>query len=87
MMRFWYRKKIGLRFSWCGIVKPSSKPFELVLNQLGLEKSDAIVIGDSAQRDPGGAMSAGVDCILVGGAEHPGALKSFNNLLELFRAI
>ncbi|WP_421856024.1 HAD family hydrolase [Marinomonas sp.] len=58
-------------------MKPSSNPFELVLNQLGLEKSDAIVVGDSARRDLGGAMSAGIDCILVGGAEHPAALKSF----------
>ncbi len=70
-----------------GMVKPSPRPFELVLSQLGMEKSQAIVVGDSPRRDLGGAKSAGIDCILVGGAEHPGALKSFNNLLELCNAI
>ncbi len=66
-----------------GVVKPSPKPFELVLNQLGIANSEAIVVGDSPRRDLGGAKSAGIDCILVGGAEHPDALKSFNSLLEL----
>ncbi|QQZ30323.1 HAD family hydrolase [Thiothrix subterranea] len=66
-----------------GMVKPSPKPFELVLDQLGIANSEAIVVGDSPRRDLGGAKSAGIDCILVGGAEHPDALKSFNSLLEL----
>ncbi len=70
-----------------GMVKPSPRPFELVLSQLGMAKSEAIVAGDSPRRDLGGAMSAGIDCILVGGAEHPHALKSFRNLLELCNAI
>ena len=66
-----------------GMVKPSPKPFELVLKQLGISNTEAIVIGDSPRRDLGGATNAGIDCILVGGAEHPDALKSFKNLLEL----
>lgn len=70
-----------------GMVKPSPKPFELVLNQLGVTKSEAVVIGDSPRRDLGGAKNAGIDCILVGGAEHPYALGSFNCLLELADAI
>lgn len=70
-----------------GMVKPSPKPFELVLSQLRMASSEAIVVGDSPSRDLGGAKSAGIDCILVGGAEHPYALKSFNNLLELCNAI
>ena len=70
-----------------GMVKPSPKPFELVLSQLGISGSEAIVIGDSPRRDLGGAKSAGIDCILVGGAKHPDALKSFDNLLELCSAI
>jgi FMN phosphatase YigB (HAD superfamily) len=70
-----------------GMVKPSPKPFELVLSQLGVSRSEAIVVGDSPRRDLGGARSAGIDCILVGGAEHPCALKSFNNLLELCAGI
>ena len=70
-----------------GMVKPSSRPFELVLNQLGMAKSEAVVIGDSPRRDLGGAKNAGIDCILVGGAEHPYALGSFSCLLKLCNAI
>ena len=70
-----------------GIVKPSARPFELVLSQLGIAHSEAIVVGDSPRRDLGGARNAGIDCILVGGAEHPDALKSYANLLELCSAI
>jgi HAD superfamily hydrolase (TIGR01549 family) len=66
-----------------GMVKPSPKPFELVLDQLGLCGRQAMVIGDSPRRDLGGAKNAGIDCVLVGGAAHPDALASFGNLLEL----
>jgi HAD superfamily hydrolase (TIGR01549 family) len=70
-----------------GMVKPSPKPFELVLNQLGVSSSQAIVVGDSPRRDLGGASGAGIDCVLVGGAEHPRALKCHKNLLEFCEAI
>lgn len=70
-----------------GMVKPSPKPFELVLRQLGITTSEAVVIGDSVRRDLGGAMNAGIDCILVGEAEHHGALKCINNILELCNAV
>lgn len=70
-----------------GWVKPSPKPFEDVLKRIGITSNEALVIGDSARRDLGGAKSAGIDCILVGGAEHPEALMSFKNLLEFCRAL
>jgi len=70
-----------------GMVKPSPKPFELVLSQLGITNYEAIVVGDSPRRDLGGAKIAGIDCILVGDAGHPDALKTFGNLLELCEAI
>jgi FMN phosphatase YigB (HAD superfamily) len=70
-----------------GMVKPSPRPFEFVLGQLGISAPEAIVVGDSPRRDLGGAMAAGIDCILVGGAQHPHAWRSFNNLLELSQAI
>jgi len=66
-----------------GMVKPSPKPFELVLDQLEISKTEAVVIGDSPRRDLGGARNAGIDCILVGGAVHPHALGSVKSLLEL----
>lgn len=70
-----------------GMVKPSPKPFEWVLAQLGISGAEAVVVGDSTRRDLGGARSAGIDCILVGGAEHPDALKCFDNLLQLSSAV
>jgi HAD superfamily hydrolase (TIGR01549 family) len=70
-----------------GMVKPSPKPFELVLNQLGLSNDQAVVIGDSPRRDLGGAKNACINCVLVGGAAHPDALASFGNLLELCNMI
>ena len=66
-----------------GMVKPSPKPFELVLNQLNIPKTQAVVVGDSPRRDLGGAKNAGIDCILVGGAAHHDALGHFSSLLEL----
>jgi FMN phosphatase YigB (HAD superfamily) len=70
-----------------GIVKPSEKPFEMVINKLGIDKKHALVIGDSVRRDLGGAMAADIDCVLVGGATHPDALASYNNLLELSESL
>ncbi len=66
-----------------GMVKPSPRPFELVLDKLGISSSEAIMVGDSPRRDLGGAKNAGMDCILVGGSNHPDALMSLDNLLEL----
>ena len=65
-----------------GMVKPSPRPFEFVLKQLNVCNTEAIVVGDSPRRDLGGAKYAGIDCILVGGVEHPDALAHFNSLLE-----
>ncbi len=70
-----------------GMVKPSPRPFQLVLDQLNISNSQSIVIGDSPRRDLGGAKSAGIDCILVGGATHQDALGTFGSLLELFEHI
>jgi len=66
-----------------GMVKPSPKPFQLVLSQLGISGSEAIVVGDSPRRDLVGAKNADIACILIGGATHPDALRSFDNLLQL----
>ena len=65
-----------------GMVKPSPKPFELVVNQLNIAKENCLVVGDSIRRDLGGAKAAGIDCILVGGGKNNYALKSFTNLIE-----
>ena len=70
-----------------GMVKPSPKPFQLVLEQLNVPASQALVIGDSARRDLGGASAAGIDCVLVGGEEHPDAVASYENLLAFCRIL
>lgn len=70
-----------------GMVKPSPKPFELVIEALGIKKEQALVIGDSIRRDLGGAKAAGIDCILVGGTEHHHAVECFENLIELSHTI
>lgn len=70
-----------------GRVKPSPVPFQRVLAHLGIAYSEVVMIGDSPHRDLQGANSAGIACILVGGAKHPNALTTFNNLLELSDAL
>ena len=65
-----------------GMVKPSPKPFELVVTQLNLRKEDCLVLGDSVRRDLGGAAAAGIDCILVGNANDPRAIGGYQSLLD-----
>ncbi len=65
-----------------GMVKPSPRPFELVIEELGKNEAQCLVIGDSIRRDLGGAMAAGIDCVLVGGAKHSNAVMCYKNLLE-----
>ncbi|MEE9429525.1 MAG: HAD family hydrolase [Melioribacteraceae bacterium] len=65
-----------------GMVKPSPKPFELVMGQLEISSENALMIGDSARRDLGGANTANIDCVLVGGASSPKAICEYKNLLE-----
>ncbi len=70
-----------------GLVKPSPKPFELVVEKLGLPKEQCLVIGDSVRRDLGGAELAGIDCVLVGGARDTAALGAYSDLLEFCKKI
>ena len=65
-----------------GMVKPSPKPFEMVVNDLGVSKEACLVIGDSVRRDLGGAEAAGLDCVLVGGGMSEKAVETFSTLLD-----
>lgn len=65
-----------------GMVKPSPKPFEWVVDQLGVSKEACLVVGDSVRRDLGGALAANIDCVLVGGACDDRALASYANLIK-----
>ncbi len=66
-----------------GIVKPSPRPFLIVLEQMQVSLQEVVFIGDSVRRDLGGAIAAGIACILVGGATHPSAFGCVSNLVEL----
>lgn len=70
-----------------GMVKPSPRPFEIVVSQLNLRKEECLVIGDSERRDLGGAIAAGIDCILVGGASDPRAAGCYPSLMEFSNEI
>ncbi len=65
-----------------GMVKPSPEPFAQVIAQLAIRNNQGLVVGDSIRRDLGGAKAAGIDCVLVGGAEHPDAMACYENLLD-----
>jgi FMN phosphatase YigB (HAD superfamily) len=71
----------------CGMVKPSPRPFLQVLEEMQVNPQDAVVIGDSVRRDLGGAIAAGISCLLVGGASHPSALGSAVSLLDVVESI
>ncbi len=70
-----------------GMVKPSPKPFDLVVDQLDVSKECCLVIGDSVRRDLGGAESAGLDCVLVGGGESERAIGAFPTLLDFQKLV
>ncbi|GJL68977.1 MAG: hypothetical protein NPIRA06_16120 [Nitrospirales bacterium] len=66
-----------------GAVKPSTLGFLRVAKQLGVAPANVIVIGDSTRRDLGGAIAAGMECILVGGETDSRAYCVAKNLLEI----
>lgn len=65
-----------------GMVKPSPKPFEMVVQEINLPKEKCLVIGDSIRRDLGGSRAAEIDCVLVGGAKSNMAAGSYSTLLD-----
>ena len=70
-----------------GMVKPSPKPYELVIEKLDVNKDQCLVIGDSIRRDLGSANAVGIECVLVGGSSNKNAVDCYKNLLEFSAAI
>lgn len=66
-----------------GIVKPSPKAFLEVARQLNTATAEIIFVGDSVRRDLGGAIAAGMQCILVDGKTDARAYRSVENMLAL----
>lgn len=71
----------------CRMVKPSPLPFLRVLEEMQVNRQEAVMVGDSVRRDLGGAAAAGINCILVGGVKYPSALGSVDNLIELVELV
>ena len=66
-----------------GSVKPSPEPFRRALREMGGTPDDAVMVGDSAHRDGGGAQAAGLSFVLVGADRHPSAVGQIENLLSV----
>lgn len=57
--------------------KPSPGFFQLVLEDLGVEAGEALMVGDDAETDVGGALGAGLAAVLVRtGKYRPGAERA-----------
>ncbi|MCH9675623.1 MAG: HAD family hydrolase [Gammaproteobacteria bacterium] len=66
-----------------GVVKPSPVAFRDCIDRLRADPAQTVVIGDSVERDLGGASAARLDCILIGGAQHNAAVGDFEDLTSL----
>lgn len=72
-----------------GIGKPDERIFQYALNQLGLKPSEAIMIGDSLERDILGAERAGLQSVWINrhgavcSSSQPKPCKEIANLREL----
>ena len=54
-----------------------------MVEKLGIQTTQALVIGDSVRRDLGGAKAAGIDCVLVGGSKSEDAVCCLESMLTL----
>jgi len=68
--------------------KPSEKPFQMVLNALGLQPDESIMVGDWPERDVVGARQIGMRTAFARygdtfGTQHSGADWDINDIYEL----
>ena len=79
-------------FEDTGERKPSPKPFERALERLGVEPSEAIMVGDWPERDVVGASKLGIRTAFARygdtfGTSHSGADFDLNDVYELVEII
>lgn len=73
-----------------GYAKPDKRFFDFVLDKIGIDRSEALIVGDSLSSDIQGGVNAGIDTCLFGEAEEDCApsptyrAKNFEELLSLF---
>ena len=66
-----------------GLLKSDPKSFERIMKELGLEKEDIVMVGDSMESDIKGAEAAGIRAILVDRKDrrdYPEKVINLNNL-------
>lgn len=71
----------------CGEEKPSRKMFDMILKKLKVLPQEAVMVGDSLEKDVLGAKNAGMNAILYGScAENEKCALNFNELRRLLYA-
>lgn len=75
-----------------GEYKPSPVPFETALAKLGVDASEALMVGDWAERDVVGAAKVGMKTVFarygdVFGTEHSGADYEINDIQDLLEIV
>ncbi|HSU72493.1 MAG TPA: HAD family hydrolase [Candidatus Binatia bacterium] len=66
-----------------GVLKQEGKLYDIALEQLGVSKDEAIVVGDSIETDLEGAKAAGIKGILIdrkGRREYPDKIATLNEV-------
>lgn len=65
------------------LLKTDPKMYEMILEKLKVDKSDALVVGDSIETDVKGAKNAGIKAVLVDRGGRRGFDPKISNLDEL----
>ena len=69
-----------------GVSKPDARIFELALTKLSVSADEALMIGDSFDKDILGARAAGIDAVLIARdgivASEPTVIRSLTELLD-----
>ncbi|HHY96364.1 MAG TPA: HAD-IA family hydrolase [Firmicutes bacterium] len=66
-------RNLGLDMYWdvaldsgkLGVRKPDPRIFQMACNKLGIQPGDAMYVGDEPWADIGGALSAGMEAVLI----------------------
>lgn len=70
------------------MLKTNPKMYEMILKKLKVDKSDALVVGDSIETDMNGAKDAGINAVLVdrrGRREFNPKIKDLDELESFFK--
>lgn len=77
-----YFDEVALSYK-VNMLKTDPKMYALVLEKLGIDKSDALVVGDSIETDINGAKEAGIKAVLVDRRDSREFSPKIPNLNEL----